>query len=108
MKVDSFGFTGPTLAAAGLSFFMPLTKLKISELNIPGGDSVFVMSKADEQLVGFIWLLVLAALFSWALSCYLSLQHPGLSALGVPTHLLVGLGTYLLSLIMTAVKRKVR
>lgn len=94
MKVDSSGFTGPTLAAAGLSFLMPLTKLKTRSIDVPGGDSVLVMTRADEQLVGFIWLLVLASLFAWSLSCYFSVAYANLKAYGAPVHFLVGLVTY--------------
>lgn len=107
MKVDSSGFTGPTLAAAGLSFLIPLTKLKTRTVDVPGADSVLVMTRADEQLVGLIWLLVLASLFSWAVSCYFSVAHAELKAYGSPVHFLIGLGTYILSLVMTAVKGRV-
>ena len=107
MHVDSSGFTGPTLAAAGLSFLMPLTKLKTKLIDIPGGDPVLVMSRADEQLVGLIWLLVLSSLFAWAFSCYLSVARPALNFYGTPGHFLVGLTTYVLSLVMTAFKGRV-
>jgi hypothetical protein len=107
IQVDSSGFTGPTLAAAGLSYLMPLTKPKILDIPIPGmlGNAV-VTSKADQRLVGLVWLIVLSTLFAWAASCYMSIKHPSETMAGVSAHFFIGGVTYVVSLIMTAIKER--
>lgn len=107
LSVDSTGFTGPTLAAAGLSFLMPLTKPKKKNLSAHHGYNVVVMSKADSILTPFLWICVFAFLFSWAWACYVSIKLPGNKTLGFDSHLVIGGSVYILSLILTAIKEKV-
>lgn len=107
MLVDTSGFIGPTLAAAGLSFLIPLTRTKRIDLPVPNFPDALVTSKKDQELVGLIWLLFLASLFAWSASCYTSIRAPDDSVFGWPVHFVIGLGTYLLSLIMTFVKGKI-
>ncbi|MFV8570242.1 hypothetical protein ACNQ6O_03435 [Marinobacter sp. SBS5] len=103
--VDSFGFTGPTLAAAGLTFLMPLVKPK--QKKISGHEGYVVTTKADATLIPLLWLFVLAFLFFWSWSCYVSVKLPDHTTLGLPSHLAIGSGIYIVSLILTAVKEKV-
>ncbi|MDP4530505.1 hypothetical protein Q9252_00040 [Marinobacter salarius] len=103
--VDSSGFTGPTLAAAGLSFLMPLVKPK--QKKIPGHENYVVTTKADATLIPLLWLFVLAFLFCWSWSCYVSVKLPDHNTLGLASHLAIGSGLYIVSLILTAVKEKV-
>lgn len=106
MAVDSSGFTGPTLAAAGLSFLVPLTKPKILNVQVTGAQNVVVTSRADNQFVAATWILVFAFLFVWSSSCYASIKYPDHKIWGFSTHLLIGAGAYLISLVMTFVKEK--
>jgi hypothetical protein len=105
IEVDSSGFTGPTLAAAGLSFLMPLVKPK--QKQIPGHEGYVAITKADAAFVPLLWLFVLAFLFCWSWSCYVSVKLPTHKTLGVASHLAIGGGLYIVSLILTAVKEKV-
>lgn len=107
LSVDSTGFTGPTLAAAGLSFLMPLTKPKISDSSTKDGRNMVIISKADSQLIPAIWFFVLCFLFSWAFACYFSINYPSDKTLGLDSHLLIGSIVYLISLILTGIKEKV-
>ena len=107
MLVDTSGFIGPTLAAAGLSFLIPLTKPKRIDVLVPSLPDALVTSKRDQEFVGLIWLLFLASLFAWSASCYTSIRFPENRVFGWPVHFVIGLGTYLLSLIMTFVKEKI-
>lgn len=105
LAVDSGGFTGPTLAAAGLSFLMPLTKPK--KKNLPGHDDVIAVSKADAALTPILWISVFAFLFSWSWSCYVSLKLPNDTTFGFASHLVIGGAVYIVSLLLTAIKEKV-
>lgn len=106
-SINLIEFTGPALAASALSFLMPLTRPKELSINIDGHEGVFVTSNKDSQLIGFIWLLVLCCLFSWAGSCYMSMVLPNHNIWGVSTHLVIGLSMYFLSLLMTFIKDKI-
>ena len=105
LSVDSTGFAGPTLAAAGLSFLMPLIKPK--QKLIPGHDNVIAISKAEAAFMPFLWLFVFAFLFCWTWSCYMSLVFPRDKTLGFDSHLVIGGSLYSISLILTAIKEKV-
>jgi hypothetical protein len=108
LAVDASGFTGPTLSATGLSFLVPLTKPKILNVPLTNAPSTAVVTSAgDQQFVAFIWILVLAFLFVWGWSCYESIKEPQELILGLPRHLAIGSGAYLLSLIMIFIKEKV-
>lgn len=105
LAVDSAGFTGPTLAAAGLSFLMPLTKPK--KKNLPGHEDVVAMSKADAALTPILWICVFVFLFSWSWSCYVSLKFPEDTTFGFASHLVIGGAVYIMSLLLTGIKEKV-
>ena len=107
MAVDSSGFTGPTLAAAGLSFLVPLTKPKSLNVQVAGMPNAVVTSRADNQFVATTWILVFVFLFVWSWSCYVSIKSPEHNVFGVAKHLLIGGIAYLVSLVMTFVKEKV-
>ena len=104
LKEDSTSFFGPTIAAAGLSFMVPLTEpkrlraLKSAEIVIPPNDNRFIP---------ILWILIILSLFAWAASCYFSLKLPSVTVLNLPCHLAIGAVVYALSIVLTYVKRKV-
>jgi len=107
LTVDSWGFTGPTLAAAGLSFLVPLTKPKILNVAVPNAPNAVAISKDDNEFIALVWLLILAFLFVWSGACYASIKYPDHRVLGVSTHLFVGGVAYLISLVMIFIKEKI-
>ena len=108
LTVDSSGFTGPALAAAGLSFLMPLTKPKITELAGNTPKKMVMMSKADSVLIPIVWMFVFIFLFSWSFACYVSIKFPNDHTFGFNSHLVIGSLVYLASLILTGIKENVR
>jgi len=102
--VDTFGFIGPTLAATGISFMVPLTKLKEQEIDSNEGERWIRVSKRDKNFVSFIWLALFVALFLWFWVCTLSLQSISSTTFGFPSHVLVGAMMYLVSIAFCAVK----
>lgn len=107
IQVDSSGFTGPTLAAAGLSFLMPLTKPKQLNIQIPGNPNAIAISRTDTQFMAFTWMVIFGYLFLWALTCYTSIKLPMNKVFSITTHLFIGSCAYVFSLVMTFVKEKV-
>lgn len=105
LNVDSTGFTGPTLAAAALSFLMPLIKPK--KKSIPGYEDLVAMSKAEAKFMPFVWGAVIIFLFCWTWSCYMSIKFPADKTFGFNSHLVIGGVLYTISLIMTGIKEKV-
>lgn len=97
-------FLGPTLAAAGLSFLVPLTEPKV--LSVEG--NIITTSRNDSMLVGYAWIAIIFSFLAWAISCYLSLKQPNaLTILNIPYHLLLGGFVYFISLVMTFLKRSI-
>jgi len=109
LKLETIGFIGPTFAAVGLSFLMPLTRPKKIEIkvDIPGYDNVIVTKPADQTLISFIWILILLYLFAWSSSVYISVRQPNLEVFGLPTHVTIGICAYAVSLVLVAVKEKI-
>ena len=107
MLVDTSGFIGPTLAASGLSFLVPLTRPKRVDVAIPDFPDAVATTNVDQQFVGFIWLLILASLFAWSASCYASIKAPDELLIGFPIHAVIGFTTYFISLMMSFIKGKI-
>jgi len=105
LNVDSAGFTGPTLAAAALSFLMPLIKPKV--ILIPEYKNLVAMSNAESKFIPVVWVFVLAFLFCWSWSCYMSIKFPTDKIFGFNSHLVIGGVLYTVSLIMTGIKEKI-
>lgn len=106
MKVENTSFAGPALAAAALSFLMPLTKPKVIEVNIQGHPNTFLTTNRDSQIVGFTWILVFAFLFLWAISCFLTTEVPIRKIWKLDMPFAIGAGVYLFSLVMIWIKEK--
>lgn len=105
-SVDTFGFVGPTLAAAAISFIVPLTKLKEESFEADGKQWIKV-SKRDSRYVNFVWLMLLLGLLSWFWVCTLSISASGQSIADFPTHVVVGATMYVFSIALCAVKEVV-
>ncbi len=106
LTVDTSGFFGPTLAAAALSYLVPLTRPYEKQDSWARSRQVLVTSRFDASFVAFTWLLVLLCLFAWAAACYCSLVTPADKTLGVATHISIGGGAYIISLVMTSIKER--
>ncbi|GLO40263.1 hypothetical protein PPUN15366_19070 [Pseudomonas putida] len=112
IKIDTSAFIGPALASAALCFLAALTKPKemagIHSVEVPGYISV---KKVDSNFIGFVWLMILAALGAWGASCVisnreLSEQRFMLLDYDFSIPLVIGVISYMLSLLMTAIKEK--
>lgn len=106
LKVDASGFIGPTLAAAALSFLIPLTRPAEQRFGTIQSRRVIVTSRFDSNFVAFTWLLVLLCLFAWAAACYFSLVTPTEKTLWFSTHVTIGGAAYIVSLVMTSFKER--
>lgn len=106
LKVDASGFFGPTLAAAALSYLVPLTRPFERRDSWVQSRRVLVTSRFDANFVALTWLLVLLCLFAWAAACYFSLVTPTDKTLGFATHTTIGGGAYIISLVMASIKEK--
>jgi len=103
LQIDSSGFIGPTLAAAALSFLVPLTKPKIIDFSDAGRKQILVNAR-DQQFIPFVWIAVLVGIFAWSASCYFSIKSTVPFFNLMPIHLAIGLGIYFISIILVAAK----
>jgi hypothetical protein len=108
---DTTGFIGPTIATAGLSALLPLTKAKspsvplsASTLQALQSRGLVPVSAADQNLVVFVWLAIISSFFVWFWSCYVSLKDPQAVLLYVPKHVSIGLINYFTAAIFSAIK----
>ena len=107
VNVDTFAFVGPTLAATGISFLVPLTKLKELEFETAEGERWVKVSKRDQVFVNLTWLLLFVSLFVWFWVCTLSIQSTPITWLGFPAQIVAGAALYVISIILSTVKEYV-
>ncbi|EIY0852050.1 hypothetical protein ABTP12_14790 [Acinetobacter baumannii] len=102
VHADEYIFIGPALAVSGISYLVPLLKPKFIEQ-----PEFTYRSKLDNQLIPFIYLLIILSIFGWAYSCVMTLQENKNDFHGFKIYFLVGFAIYILSLIMVLAKEKV-
>lgn len=107
INVDTFGFVGPTLAATGISFMVPLTRLKVSEVESSLGEKWVQVSKRDQAYVNLVWLLLFISLFLWFWVCTLSIKNDTSMLFDFPTHVIVGAIMYVVGIILSSIKEVV-
>jgi hypothetical protein len=107
INVDTFGFVGPTLAATGISFMVPLTRLKVSEVESSLGEKWVQVSKRDQAYVNLVWLLLFISLFLWFWVCTLSIKSDTSMLFDFPTHVIVGAAMYVVGIVLSSIKEVV-
>jgi hypothetical protein len=107
INVDTFGFVGPTLAATGISFMVPLTRLKVSEVESSLGEKWVQVSKRDQAYVNLVWLLLFISLFLWFWVCTLSIKSDTSMLFDFPTHVIVGATMYVVGIVLSSIKEVV-
>ncbi|HEX3102960.1 MAG TPA: hypothetical protein VHQ22_00825 [Terriglobales bacterium] len=109
-QVDSHEFMGPTLAAVGVGFLLPLTahKDRVAVLDAQTQKALSgyqVISKREATFVGFVWIFIFVLTAGWAYDLYLSCTHTsGFKGLG---QLSLGLGDYFVGIVMSEIKEVV-
>lgn len=109
LKVDSSGFLGPTFAATGIGFMMPLTEPKTLRMaqrleNHLKDIGASVILESDQMLIDTAWGLVFVFLLFWAASIYLSVKMTGGASWMFWTSLTLGLLNYLVAIILFVIK----
>jgi hypothetical protein len=109
LAVDTREFIGPTLAATGLSFLVPLTKPKKSYVAVDVGKFATVRAKWDEDFIPITLLFIFLFFFVWLASCYVSLKYPYLAVVfrsySMSLQIVLGALAYFISLVMTGIKK---
>lgn len=107
VEVDTFGFIGPTLAATGISFLVPLTKLKSVDIEDKKGDYWTPVSNRDQNFVSFMWLFLFVSLFIWFWICTLSIKGATTMFMGLPAQAIAGASLYISSIVLSTIKEYV-
>jgi hypothetical protein len=108
---DSTAFIGPTIATAGLSSLIPLTKPKEQFIRLSSATrdalerlNIVPISEFDLGFTAFVWVVILGALLVWFWSCNASLSQPTELVCKVPKQIAIGLINYLAAVICAAWK----
>lgn len=101
-KVDTSGFTGPTIAAAALSLLIPLTEPISKEP--PRSDGLKVINTKQQIFIPIIFISSFIYLFLWGWTCYLSITSNTDKILDIDFHLIVGLSMYVYSSVMVYIR----
>lgn len=108
--VNAWEFMGPTLAAAGLSFLVPLIKPKWEYSAVDVGKLARVRAVWDEDFIPIVHVFILLSLFAWLATCYVSLELSdrvvAVGSWNVPLHIVLGALAYFISLVFTGMKEK--
>ncbi len=106
-------FFGPSLAATGVGFLVPLTTSKPTGSRIPlppalqkqfDDDGIVLKFKCDDLFSQFIWIMILVFLGVWMGSLQMSANHSNITFVTLPIHIWLGLFNYFIGVILTCVK----
>jgi len=106
-------FFGPSLAAAGVGFLVPLTTPKpIAALVHIDADKIKQLADAgltlrnrrDEIFCQFVWVAILIFLCAWMGSLQLSTKYPDAIFMTLPLHIWLGLFNYFIGVICACIK----
>ncbi len=86
---------------------VPLTRLKVSEVESSLGEKWVQVSKCDQAYVNLVWLLLFISLFLWFWVCTLSLKNDTSMLLDFPTHVIVGAIMYVVGIVLSSIKEVV-
>lgn len=100
-KADTFGFTGPAIAASAISLLIPLVEPKESPIKIEGHS---VQTLGQKRFTPIVIFLAFLYLLLWCFSCYIAITTPNEKLFYIETHLFIALGMYALAAILGYVK----
>jgi hypothetical protein len=110
-SVDTSTFIPPTLAASGLGLLIGTIKPKsvkldndLEEKMKEKGISMVARSTKDDKLIQIAWLFILLEILTWYWCCAMTLKGEGngLSKSNLP--LIVGIGNYVVGIIISSFK----
>lgn len=101
---------GPTLAAAGVSFLVPLIKPKWEYSAVDVGKLARARAVWDEDFIPIVHVFILLFLFAWLATCYVSLELSNVvvtvGSSNIPLQIVLGVLLYFISLVFTGMKEK--
>jgi len=112
-SIGTIDFFGPSLAAAGIGFLVPLTAPKLLKINIDtskikiDASQITIRDKADETFSQFVWVVILIFLAVWMGTLQLSSKHSSVLFLGTAIHIWLGLFNYFVGIILSCVKEAI-
>lgn len=86
---------------------VPLTRLKVSEVESSLGEKWVQVSKRDQAYVNLVWLLLFISLFLWFWVCTLSIKSDTSMLFDFPTHVIVGATMYVVGIVLSSIKEVV-
>lgn len=114
LQIDSLSFMGPTLAATGAGFLLPLIIPKSRDWPISDEEreelkrSGFEISHIKEtKLMDWVLLFVFVLTGVWLYCLWLSSNTNTVYWLGVPNHIVLGLVGYFIGVVFSAMKEAV-
>lgn len=112
--LDTTSFIGASIATAGLSFMLPLTKPKgfrrfISPqaANVAEEKRVIVLSRADLSFIPWVWICIFLGFIIWIAAAYAGQNEPKTIIFFMPLHTAIGFSNYLLAAVLTGIKAQV-
>jgi hypothetical protein len=111
LKLDTNAFMGPTIAAVGVDFLLPLIVPKPRQYpfskNIKkeiAKHKIVIIPSAEQRLIGFIWIFIFILTCSWVYSLFISSTQPSLLWLGFPAYLVLGFANYFVGVLFSEMK----
>lgn len=105
LGINTSGFVGPTLAATGLSFLVPLTKPQQILSHEENSKGHIITNKTDTTVfIPLAWIVIFIFILLWLYTCHCSITEPTALLLGYDKHLVVGSFVYACSLVLIAIK----
>jgi len=110
-KLDSEEFIGPTLAAVGISFLLPLivprrreypfSQQTTNELN---KQNVVVVNRSEDRFIDIVWILIFLLTGLWAYSLYISAAKSIAMWWVLPNYKVIGFANYFVGVLCSELK----
>jgi hypothetical protein len=107
---------GPTIAAVGISFLLPLIVPKQKQYDFPEAfkqeiekNKVIIISKAEQRLIDIVWILIFVLTSGWIFSLFISSTQPQLLWFNIiHAYLALGFANYFIGVLLSEIKELIQ
>lgn len=111
LKLDTHAFMGPTIAAVGVGFLLPLIIPKPRQFSLSESvreeiaeHGITIIPTAEQRLIDVVWIFIFLLTSSWVGSLYVSSTQPDLLWFDMKAYLILGFVNYFVGVLFCELK----
>jgi hypothetical protein len=114
LKLDTNAFMGPTIAAVGVGFLLPLIVPKQRQYPFSddvrreiSGHRIVIIPTAEQRLIDVVWIFIFVLTSGWIYSLYISSTQPQLLWFNIRAYLALGFANYFVGVLLSELKEAI-